>query len=162
MSANIFNHAMNGSVRIGLVVLPAFKAGTYMLELASRVLNQFKPAFLSTNPNQPAQPAQPVQGAPAGKPQEGYAKKVYTFVHGCLPDGITKQSNAFERLSNVDLMKGAAFYTATTLLSIFVLNKLIGKTPEIYNDVAKFVGSPLRFDTNYDVVQIAVNYATKK
>lgn len=158
MSANIFNHAMNGSVRIGLVVLPAFKAGTYMLELASRVLNQFKPAFLSTNQAPLAQPGQPS----AGPAKDGYAKKVYTFVHGCLPDGITKQSNAFERLSNVDLVKGAAFYTATTLLSIFVLNKLIGKTPEIYNEVAKFVGSPLRFDTNYDVVQIAVNYVTKK
>ena len=158
MSANIFNHAMNGSVRIGLVVLPAFKAGTYMLELASRVLNQFKPAFLSTNQNAAAA----VQG-PQGNPDKpGYAKRVYTFLHGYLPDGITKQSNAFEKLTNVDLVKGAALYTATTLVSIFVLNKLIGKTPEIYNDVAKFVGSPLRIDTNYDVVQIAVDYVTKK
>ncbi len=149
-TSNILNHAINGSVRIALVIMPAFKAGTYMLALASKVLDGATPKMFKFD----------------SKPQAGQDKsmatKVYEKLHGFLPEGVKNQGDAFSGMSTPNLIKGALFYTATAVVSTFVLNKLIGPAPEIYNTVAKYVGSPIRLDTKYDVIQLAVDYVTKK
>lgn len=149
MTANYLSQAINGSVRIAFVVLPSIKAATCVSELASRALN----AALS------------VIGVELKMPEIGKdtpASKLYTFAHGYLPKGFTGAKDAYKDLTAADVAKGAAFYTATAIVSTFVLNKLVGPMPEVYNNVMKYTGNALRFDTGYDVIQLAVNYVRNR
>jgi hypothetical protein len=148
-TANYLTQAINGSVRIAFVIAPSFKAGSHLLELASRGLN----AALGVIGIQLKMPDVSAQV----KKDESYATKAYRFVHHYLPNAITTQNDAFRGLSSADLAKGFVWYTGVAVVSTFVLNKLIGPAPEIYNTVAKYSGNALRMDLKYDVVQLAIN-----
>ncbi len=153
MTANYLTQAINGSVRIAFVILPSIKAATYVSELASRALN----AALNVIGVKLQMPE-----LATGKETDTYAMKAYTYVHKFLPASITSKVDAYKDLTSTDVAKGAAFYTATAIVSTFVLNKLVGPMPEVYNNVMKYSGNALRLDTGYDVVQLAFNYVTKK
>lgn len=156
---NYLNQAINGSVRIAFVILPTIKAASHLSELALRALN----AALSVINVQIAMPKKIAHDATKEeKEKASFASKVYTYVHDYLPASITTQNDAFKDLSHTDVVKGFAFYTATAIVATFVANKFIGQTPDVYNTVAKYAGSALRIDTNYDVIQMAINYVVKK
>lgn len=154
MTANYLTQAINGSVRIAFVIAPSIKAATYVSELASRALNaalgvigvELKMPELVTETN---------------KAKATSAMKLYTWVHKFLPASITSKNDAYRGLTSTDVAKGAAFYTATAIVSTFVLNKLVGPMPEVYNNVMKYSGNALRLDTGYDVIQLAINSLTK-
>ncbi len=157
-SSNFFNHMINGSARTALVILPALKGSMCLVSLANKTFNLGLKGFFHLLGYQEAKPGK------ADVPAADLSRmtKAYNFVHSYVPKGITDQKDAYKDLGIVDLAKGAAFYTATTMVSIFVLNKLLGPAPELYNSVAKYAGSPIRMDVNYDVIQLAINYVTKK
>lgn len=158
MSANYLNQAINGAVRVAFVIAPTVKAGSHLLELASRSLN----ACLSVIGLKLQMPAMiPAEATDEAKQNASFGSKVYTYVHGYLPASITTQNDAFHKLSNRDVLTGTLFYTGVAIVATFAANKFIGQTPEIYNSFAKYAGSALRIDTNYDVIQMAIDYATK-
>ena len=145
---NYLNNAINGSVRIAFVIVPTVKATTHLLELALRTLN----AGLGLINVQIKLPE---------LKQETMQSKIYTYVHAYLPASITNQNGEFKKLSNTDVVKGAAFYTATAIFATFMANKFIGPMPEVYNTVSKFAGNALRIDTKFDVIQLAIDYVKK-
>ncbi len=149
-TSNYLTQAINGSVRIAFVIAPSFKAGSHLLELASRGLNAALGVIgIKLQMPDVSKPAD------AG---DSYATKAYRLAHHYLPKAITTQNDAFRGLSSPDLTKGFIWYTGVAVVSTFVLNKLIGPAPEIYNSVAKYSGNALRLDLKYDVVQLAINY----
>ena len=155
MSAPANNYLMQGinaSVRIAFVIVPTMKAGTHLVELASRVIN----AGLRLINIEVKMPAVINQGDDPDK--ASYASQFYTKIHKYLPASITTQNDAFNRLSTADVIKGTLFYTTVAVVATFAANKLIGPMPEAYNTIAKYAGSILRFDRSYDLIQMGLNY----
>ena len=152
---NYLNQLINASVRMAFVVKPTVQAASYLLEGAQRVVS----AGLKVINIEVKMPEKvPVDEAARKGKEFSYASQFYTKVHDYLPVAITNNNDAFKGMSGRDIASGFAFYTTMAIVSIFVSNKLIGIMPDAYNTVAKYAGSALRFDLNYDVIQLFINY----
>ncbi len=156
-ATNYLNQGINAAVRIAFVVVPTMKAGTHLVELASRAIN----AGLKVINIEVKMPELIDETKPAPVEGHSYASQFYSKIHSYLPKTITIQNEAFKGLTNRDLITGTVLYTSIAIAATFVANKFIGPMPETYNTVAKYAGSALRLDTKYDVIQMAINYFNK-
>jgi hypothetical protein len=138
--------ALNASLRTAFVIVPAIKAAFDLKELAARVFTTSL-EFIGLD-------FTPVKNESTGKDNPSLYTRLLNFV----PKSIQQHNIVSGNLLTPDVLRGLGIYTATAMVSTFVLNRLFGPAPQILNVVARYIGSPLRMDLNYDVLQMVVNY----
>jgi hypothetical protein len=146
----------NASLHTAFVIVPAIKAAFNLQELAARVLTtSLEFIGLDFNPvknDSTAKESTPKDSAPKDK------ASLYTRLLNFVPESIKHHNRVSADLRTLAVLHSLAIYTVTVMVSTFVLNRLFGPAPQILNVVARYMGSPLRMDFNYDVLQMVVNY----
>ncbi len=141
-SASFVNHlslGVNGVARITLVILPALAAANSLTQLGGKALQggfSSASSFISSK----------LGGNVNGQ------KDKYSNLKSLIPSDLKRWASKAYHTSFNTLVTRFFLSTLTTIVSTYVLNKFLGPMPEIYNNLAKWSFSPIRFDKDYDVI----------
>ncbi len=164
-TGNVIGNLVNGSLRTGFVIIPSLIAGlavaqigrkacidvlTGIFRAATGAATGAKTTDAATTAATSAMSSAPTSTTVPSSATKTRTERVWAYLEEVRPQS-TAQINYSKEFKNF------AAYSTVAIASTFVLNKLIGNAPELYNNFAKYLGNAIRFDVNFDVIQMGVD-----